>query len=325
MGNDTIALAARIINQGGLVAFPTETVYGLGANALNQLAVAKIFEAKKRPFFDPLIVHIADTHSLKDLTVNVSPMATKLIQHFWPGPLTLIFKKTNIVPDLVTAGFDTVAIRIPKHPLALELIRKANCPIAAPSANLFGHLSPTQASHVKKYLGDSVDMILDGGKCSKGLESTIIDTTQDPPLILRHGSLPIEELQAVVHTVQIQDLKERPVTPGSLPTHYAPRTKLVLLKEHEHFPMPEPGTGYLTYGALEPMLKNWKDVRSLSMSGNLVEAAANLFNYLHELDDLKLNIIYVKPLPLTGLGSAIMDRLVKAANTFNNDRDIGPR
>ena len=311
-----ITKAAQIIQSGGLVAFPTETVYGLGANALNTLAVAKIFEAKKRPLFDPLIVHIANTLSLKELIQETPPAAKKLIHHFWPGPLTIIFKKTKIVPDLVTAGFDTVAIRMPNHPIALELIKESRCPIAAPSANPFGKLSPTQANHVKKHLNDAVDMILDGGRCQRGLESTIIDITQDPPRILRSGALAIEDIKKIIKNVHLEDLTETKISPGSLPTHYAPQTKLVLLKESEPFPKPKAGAGYLVFGPLEPMLEKSTNVQLLSTSEDLTEAAANFFDSLHELDNQNLKVIYVKPFKKTGLGAAMMDRLVKAANTF---------
>ena len=314
--NNDIHKAAAIIKSGGLVAFPTETVYGLGANALNPLSVAKIFEAKKRPFFDPLIVHIADIKDLKKLVINIPKPAQKLIDHFWPGPLTIIFKKSKIVPDLVTAGFNTVAVRMPDHPIALKLIKTSQCPIAAPSANPFGRLSPTQASHVRKYLSKEVDLIIDGGKCKKGLESTIVDTTQTPLIIRRVGALPIEDIQKIIGNVSFMNSNKETLAPGEMPSHYAPRTKLILLKENDSFPKPKKGFGYLIYDSRETMLKNWPHVKSLSPKGNLLEAAANLFSSLHELDDQGLDIIYVKTLPPQGIGIAIMDRLTKAANAF---------
>ena len=316
MNKNDILKASLIIQKGGLVAFPTETVYGLGANALDPLAVARIFEAKKRPFFDPLIVHVENIKTVEELATEIPAIAYQLIEKFWPGPLTIILKKKDIVPDIVTAGFDTIAVRMPNHPIALELIKQSGCPIAAPSANPFGQLSPTQAKHVEKYLGQSVDMILDGGKCHQGLESTIIDVTNSTPFILRAGALPIEDIQRIAKNAQVISGKQDITTPGSLPRHYAPNTKLILLKRNDHFPSPKKGIGYLTFGPKESFLEDWSNVCSLSNTGNLTEAATNLFECLHRLDEMNLNVIYVKELPDVGLGIAIMDRLTKAANTF---------
>jgi len=220
------------------------------------------------------------------------------------------------VPDLVTAGFETVAIRMPDHPLALALIKEAGCPVAAPSANPFGRLSPTKASHVSKHLGDKVDMIIDGGACSRGLESSILDLTVSPPRLLRAGALDPEIIRRIVRDLQISVPSKDQVTPGSLPYHYAPCTRLVLLKEGEAFPMPDGNSGYLTFGPIEASIAHASCALSLSLKGDLVEAAANLFDCLHRLDEAKLNVIYVRPLPPQGLGLAIMDRLNKAANTF---------
>lgn len=314
--HDDINQGARIINEGGLVAFPTETVYGLGADALNPKAVAKIFEAKQRPFFDPLIVHIADEAMLDVLVADVPPVAQRLIKAHWPGPLTLIFKKKPVVPELVTAGFETVAVRMPDHPLALALIKEARCPIAAPSANPFGQLSPTRAAHVKKSLGDKLGLIIDGGPCSRGLESSIVDVTVSPPRLLRAGALTAEIIRELVPELAVPATNKEQITPGSLPYHYAPRTRMVLLETGEAFPMPDGKSGYLTFGPLDVSVKDASHALSLSLKSDLVEAAANLFDCLHRLDEAGLAVIYVKPLPLDGLGLAIMDRLVKAANTF---------
>ena len=192
---ENIKLAGKIIKEGGLVAFPTETVYGLGANALNPYAVAKIFEVKKRPTFDPLIVHISKIEWLEKLTTQVDEKALKLIEKFWPGPLTLVLPKSNIVPDIVTAGLPTVAIRMPSHNVALALIENAETPISAPSANPFGYISPTTADHVERMLGDKIDLILDGGKCPIGIESTVLSLIDEEPKILRPGGLPVEEIE----------------------------------------------------------------------------------------------------------------------------------
>lgn len=307
-----IKKAAKIIREGGLVAFPTETVYGLGANAFNPIAVAKIFEVKKRPFFDPLIVHIADLKELEVLTSQIDKRALKLAEKFWPGPLTLVLPKSEKVPDIVTASLPTVAIRMPAHPIALALIKEANVPIAAPSANLFGHLSPTTAEHVRAQLGDSVDLIIDGGKCPVGVESTII-YLGETPLLLRPGGLPLEEIEKVIGPVLIKQSSEQlPLAPGQLPTHYAPRTPLEIKSLDEIVFEEGKKIGFL---AFKPIKGNYPfyAVEVLSNTGDLREAAANLFVSLHKLDKAGVDIIYAEPVPEVGLGRAIMDRLRKAS------------
>jgi len=320
MDKSSLSQASKIIKSGELVAFPTETVYGLGANALNPQAVARIFAAKQRPFFDPLIVHISHIERVKELAADIPPVAEKLMKTFWPGPLTIILKKKEIVPDIVTGGLDSVAIRMPDHPIALKLIELSGCPLAAPSANPFGRLSPTMAIHVKKHLGSSVDLIIDGGKCSKGLESTIIDVTEDTPKVLRVGALAVEEIESIIGKVKRPKKKSAAVTPGSLPYHYAPKTKVILLKRNEPFPKITADSGYLVFGPLQSPLDYHPHALSLSLSKDLVEAAANLFEYLHRLDNEQLKVIYIKPIPSKGLGAAIMDRLRKAANTFRQEK-----
>jgi L-threonylcarbamoyladenylate synthase len=197
-----IGLAADLLKKGGLVAFPTETVYGLGANALNSHAVARIYEVKNRPRFDPVIVHISSLADIRQLCLSVDKRAKKLMERFWPGPLTLILPKSSMVPDIVTAGLPTVVVRMPSHPVVLELIKEADIPIAAPSANPFGYLSPTTAEHVKEQIGEKVDLILDGGKCPIGVESTVIDLTESEPSLLRSGGLPLEEIEQVIGKVK---------------------------------------------------------------------------------------------------------------------------
>ena len=224
-----ILQAAKIIRHGGIVAFPTETVYGLGADAFNPLAVARIFEAKRRPYFDPLIVHVANPADVKKLVEEIPSNAKKLTERFWPGPLTVVLFKEENIPDIVTAGLPTVAIRMPNHPMALSLIIESKCPIAAPSANPFGYLSPTTAEHVREQLGDQVDLILDGGPCPVGVESTIVSFLEEEPRLLRPGGVSLEEIESIIGKVKISPIEEeRPSAPGMLPKHYAPRTPIVL-------------------------------------------------------------------------------------------------
>ncbi len=224
--------AARAIAEGLLVAIPTETVYGLGADAFDAVAVARIFEAKARPFFDPLIVHIADLSQVASVAPEPDRRSCRLMETLWPGPLTLVLRKAPRIPDLVTSGLPTVALRLPAHPVAREIIRRSGTAVAAPSANPFGYLSPTTAAHVVAALGDRVDYVLDAGPCAVGVESTILDMTSDPPAILRQGGTPRSAIEAVVGPVSLRDRTEvLPDSPGQLENHYAPRTGLVLLPE----------------------------------------------------------------------------------------------
>jgi len=310
----SLQLAAEIIRNGNLVAFPTETVYGLGADALNATACAKIFAAKNRPYFDPLIVHLADLSWLEKLSAQFDERARRLAEKFWPGPLTLVVPKTGLVPDIVTAGLPNVALRMPNHPLALELLRAAQTPIAAPSANPFGYLSPTTAEHVAEQLGNKIDLILDGGPCPIGVESTILDLTEEKPRLLRPGGLPLEMLEPLAGRIEIyQSDSERPLAPGQLPSHYAPRTPAAFLNADFKFPADQKA-GLL---AFQTPIENlpFAKIEILSPAGDLAEAAANLFSCLHRLDRAGLQIIFVEPVPEAGLGSAIMDRLRKAVGT----------
>lgn len=311
---ESISEAAEIIKQGGLVAFPTETVYGLGANGLDQIAVAKIFEAKKRPSFNPLILHISDKSSLKKYSDIRNDKVEKLINKFWPGPLTLVVPKTNLVPEIVTAGNPTVAIRMPNHPVALQLIRECNIPIAAPSANQFGHLSPTEALHVAKYLGNKVDLILDGGKCSVGIESTILQFVNNEFYLLRPGGLSKEDIEKEIGFIKtgIPDVI-KPNAPGQLPSHYSPHTPTSFLSEKLF------DTGKKIGGIFFRENKYsfpFKSVKILSVTGDLREAAAKLFSYLHEMENEELDLILVEAIEEKGLGRAIMDRLKKATNKY---------
>lgn len=300
-----IAEAARILRGGGLVAFPTETVYGLGADATNGLAVARIFEAKGRPRFNPLIAHVADAGLALDL-VKFNDAAARLAAKFWPGPLTLVLplrrNASHRISELVTAGLDTLAVRMPAHSVARRLLAAAGIPVAAPSANRSGRVSPTRALHVDEDLGDKADMILDGGPTQAGLESTIIAFAPAPTL-LRPGGLAREAIEAVLGC-RLQNSKEAGVrSPGQLASHYAPLAALRLDAKRAG-----PGELLLGFGPNAPGA-----ALNLSPAGDLSEAAANLFAYLRALDAKGPAKIAVMPIPATGLGEAINDRLRRAS------------
>jgi L-threonylcarbamoyladenylate synthase len=308
----SIERAARIIKQGGLVAFPTETVYGLGADAENPLAVARIFEVKARPRIDPIIVHAADPKSAA--MYGIFPeTAYRLMRKFWPGALTLVVEKTAAVPSIVTAGLDTVAIRVPSHPAALALLGAAGRGIAAPSANSFGFASPTTARHVAESLGDRIDMILDGGPCSIGVESTILSLTGKVPSVLRAGGVPVEELKSVFGELEVSIGEEqRPEAPGQFKRHYATRTPLEISEQASERLEAGERIGLLSLVPPEEPGR-YAAVEVLSLSGNLREAAANFFGALRRLDSLSLDRIIARPMPETGLGLALMDRLRRAS------------
>ncbi len=310
---NSVHQAAEIIRKGGIVAFPTETVYGLGADAFNPVAVAKIFEIKRRPYFDPLIVHVANSDSLNSLVTHIPENATQLIKKFWPGPLTLVLLKREKVPDIVTAGLPTVAVRMPDHPMALDLIEVADCPIAAPSANPFGYLSPTTVEHVRDQLGTQIDFILDGGACQVGLESTILSFQEERPRLLRPGGVPVEEIETVIGPVGTRaGCGEEPSAPGMLPRHYAPRTPIrINCCEGKIDSYEGERVGFLAFKEAKDASK-FNHVEILSEKGNLREAAANLFSAIRRLDALNLDLILAEPVPEVGLGRAIMDRLRKA-------------
>lgn len=307
--------AAEILRGGGLVAIPTETVYGLAANALDPVAVAKIFAAKERPFFDPLIVHIPDIDWLPRVASAFPPVARRLAERFWPGPLTLVLPKALSVPDIVTSGLPTVGVRMPDHALTRRVLELADIPLAAPSANPFGRLSPTTAEHVRQQLGSRIDAVLDGGPCRVGVESTILQVDQDRVIQLRPGGVPLEQIEELVGRVEVptQVENEKPAAPGMLESHYAPRTRLVVCDD---VPVVAPWkrTGLL---ALSPKtdFNTYSQVEILSPEGDLVVAAANFFQALHRLDALNLDGIVAVKLPDEGLGCALNDRLRRAAAT----------
>ncbi len=306
-----IEAAAQVLKRGELVAFPTETVYGLGGDACCDQAVAKIFAAKARPQFNPLIVHVASLEAAMQLAM-FSDLALKLARAYWPGPLTLVVpQRPARRPDfalskLASAGLETVALRVPDHGVALALLAAFNGPVAAPSANPSGRLSPTEAEHVEEGLGDRLSLILDAGACPVGVESTIVGFQNEHPTLLRPGAISVEDLQALTGQKLLQPRKsDTPQSAGQLASHYAPNARLRL---HQH--RSQPGEMLLAFGPDAP-----KGVPGLNLSptGDLTEAAANLFAYLHILDGTGVKTINVMPIPNTGLGRAINDRLARAA------------
>lgn len=319
-----IALAAEFLREGRLVAFGTETVYGLGASALDAKAVARVFEAKERPHFDPLIVHIADRKWLPELAAAVSPLAENLMEAFWPGPLTLVLPKTELVPDLVTSGLPSVAIRMPSHPQARELLLKVDLPIAAPSANPFGQLSPTTAEHVAATLGERIDLILDGGPCDVGVESTVLLVTETPPRLLRHGGVTQEQIEEVVGPISVlpspsevlAPSSESAQSPGMLPQHYAPRTPLALVADVDPAELVRSGKriGVVSLSGVESALK-FASEEVLALDGDLTAAAAEFFAALRRLDSSELDLIIAWPFPEEGLGRALNDRLRRASHS----------
>jgi L-threonylcarbamoyladenylate synthase len=310
-----VARAAECLKQGGLVAFPTETVYGLGADATNALAVTRLYEAKGRPSFNPLIAHVGDIASGMKIA-NFDAPARKLAATFWPGPLTLVLPKTSDCPvaELATAGLDTVAVRFPAHPVARAILRAFGGPVVAPSANLSGHVSPTTAAHVLSDLDRRIDLILDGGPVTVGVESTIVGCFETP-MLLRPGGLPREELERVLGRPLARPAEDepndtgQPLAPGMLASHYAPRTPVRLGAAGI-----AAGEALLAFGpARLPGVEAASAVMNLSARGDLAEAAANLFGYLRALDASGARMIAVMAVPHQGLGEAINDRLRRAA------------
>ncbi len=300
---ETIALAADILNEGGLIAMPTETVYGLAADAANAEAVARIYEAKGRPRFNPLIAHVS-SWAMAEAEADFSPLARQCAEAFWPGALTLVLpaKAGGRVSDLARAGLDTVAIRWPAHHAAAALITVFGRPLVAPSANLSGHVSPTRADHVMADLGDRIDLVLDGGPCEVGMESTILGFDGDTPVLLRPGGIPTGLIaEKLGREIRVHSPEDAINAPGQIKSHYAPKASLRLNAD-----VPEDGEGYLAFGPHNPGGLN------LSPGGDLVEAATKLFAMLRALDQ-RFERIAVAPIPEHGLGEAINDRLKRAA------------
>ncbi len=319
-----VARAVQILAAGEVVALPTETVYGLAADALNPDAVAKIFEAKERPRFDPLIVHLPGEKWLERLAHyddQSRALLEKLVGHFWPGPLTVVLPRREVIPDLVAAGLPTVALRMSSHPVFAEIVRELDRPLAAPSANRFGRISPTAAAHVSEELNERIPLIVDAGPPTYGIESTIVALAEGRMKILRRGPIDLEELRAFGE-VEMAKLDAPLQAPGQLPAHYAPRTPLRLVRDASGFVRGnEKRVGLLGWNAFAPS-NDFAETRTLSATGNLREAAANLFRLLRELDHAGLDLIVAEELPEKGLGAAIMDRLRRAAAKENPKSEV---
>ncbi len=310
MISTSIEEAISQLKQGNLVAIPTETVYGLAANALDEKAVASIFAAKNRPHFDPLIVHCSSLNEVENYASEFPAPLRKLAENLWPGPLTVLLPKKNNISDLVTAGSSRCAFRVPNHPLTLEVLKSLPFPLAAPSANPFGYVSPTTAEHVENQLGEAISMVLDGGPCSVGLESTIVGW-ENGLVIYRLGGCTTEEIEkmAGVKISRVQTSSSKPAAPGMLDSHYAPKKKVVMVEDWNTTHC-DCNQGYLFFGS-QPF--EAYHFRNLSEDGNIVEAAAQLFKFLRELDELPIEMIYAQWLPEAGLGRAINDRLKRAS------------
>ncbi|MES2654729.1 MAG: L-threonylcarbamoyladenylate synthase [Bacteroidota bacterium] len=310
-----IAFAAELLTDNKLVAIPTETVYGLAANAFNTSAVLNIYKTKNRPQFNPLIIHSNSLLRFENWGLTIPAEAKKLSTHFWPGPLTLVVKANEHIPDVVTAGTGAVAIRVPNHPLTLQLLALLDFPLAAPSANPSGFVSPTSALHVAKNLGNKIDYILDGGNCTVGLESTIVSFLEEEPMVLRFGGLAIEEIEAVLgKKVAVANKDNKIVAPGMLTKHYAPNHKLVVVDDLQQ--------AYLGYHKNRVGIISFSSFIGdvpvehqfiLSENNNLEEAASNLFAAMQQIDELDLDIILAERFPNKGLGFAINDRLKRAS------------
>lgn len=306
-GND-LNYSAKIINEGGLVIFPTETVYGLGANALNRDAVVKIFKAKERPSYDPLIVHIHDFSMINKVVSDIPESAYKLAEKFWPGPLTLILPKHKDIPGEVTSNLDSVGVRIPSHPVAREFLKKAGVPVAGPSANKFGYISPTKSSHLESLL-DSVDYILEGGDCEIGLESTIVSLV-GKATILRKGYITPEQIQNVIGDVDVRlNSTSRPEAPGMLDRHYAPKTPLYIYNKDQKY---SGKTVFVAFGDNIPD-SNFSNIVYLSKNGDSREAGERLYRLLRELDNSQYDTIITSYLPAGGINDAINDKLKRAS------------
>lgn len=308
-----IQKAVQLLTEDQLVAIPTETVYGLAGNIFSEKAIKSIFSTKQRPFFNPLIVHIPSVKSLNDLVTHVPEKAKLLAAAFWPGSMTLVLKKSKTIPDIITAGKDTVAVRIPNHPTTLALLKKLPFPLAAPSANPFGSISPTKPAHVENYFRNSIKMVLDGGSCANGIESTIIGFENEEPVIYRLGALALEEIEAVVGKISIKNKKEeKPDAPGMLARHYAPKTSTFLVDDVAA--EIEKNTGKKMGVLVFKSSLNNENITEiiLSKNGSLQEAASRLYSAMHDLDSKNLDLIIAERFSEFGLGKSINDRLQRA-------------
>lgn len=306
--------AKQVLLKNELIALVTETVYGLAGNAFSEIAIKKIFELKKRPFYNPLIVHLKSAACISDVAMEIPESALLLADKFWPGPLTLVLKKQEHISDLITAGKKTVALRVPNHPLALALLNTLEFPLVAPSANPFGSISPTSATHVFNYFGEALEVILDGGECEKGLESTIVGFENDQPVLYRRGSISVEDIEKIVGKLSIATNNDKsPSAPGMLSRHYAPKTVTYLTNDIAELLKSFEGKkiGLLLFK--NPLLINTiVHQEILSKSGGLEEAAKNLYAAMHRLDQNNLDVIIAERLPDEGLGKTINDKLERA-------------
>jgi len=310
-----IQRAKQLLNQEEIVAIPTETVYGLAGNIYSEKAIRSIFKIKERPFFNPLIVHIHSIDQLDSFATEIPLKAIQLAQKFWPGSLTLVLKKKSVISDLISAGKDTVAVRIPNHQLTLELLRELDFPLAAPSANPFGCISPTHPKHVVHYFKNDLKLVLDGGQCENGIESTIIGFEEQNPVLYRLGSLSLEKIEAEIGPVRIKNKSETnsPEAPGMLSKHYAPKTKTILTNLiHEEIKSNQgKKIGIVAYKKIDYNIQPFSE-EILSEKGDIEEAMRNLYAAMHRLDSQNLDVIIAEKFPDSGVGKSINDRLIRA-------------
>lgn len=308
----SVSEAARLLKAGEVVAIPTETVYGLAGNAFEPKALAKIFAAKERPTFDPLIVHIADIAQLSDIAKDIPEAAYKLAEAYWPGPMTIILPKKDCIPDLCTSGLPSVAVRFPSHPIAQAIIKESGLPLAAPSANLFKHVSPTTAEHVAAQLADRIAGIVDGGPCAVGVESSIISLAGSPT-VLRPGAITPEMFAKILGNVNVKESTSKPgqpmAAPGQCDTHYRPQVPLYFGELPAGYKLPA-NTVRIAFGKQSGPIP---ETVNLSESGDMAEATANLYAFMHDLDKPEYGLILVDPIPNTGIGMALNDRLKRAS------------
>ena len=309
----SVSEAARLLKEGEVVAIPTETVYGLAGNAFEPKALAKIFAAKERPTFDPLIVHIADIAQLTDIAKDIPDSAYRLAEAYWPGPMTIILPKKDCIPDLCTSALPSVAVRFPSHPIAQAIIKESGLPLAAPSANLFKHVSPTTAEHVAAQLADRIAGIVDGGPCSVGVESSIISLAGEKPTVLRPGAITPEMFAKVLGDVAIKESTSKPgqpmLAPGQCDTHYRPQVPLYYGEVPAGYTLPE-HTVRIAFGTQAGPIPA---TVNLSATGDMVEATSKLYAFMHDLDKSEYDLILVDPIPNTGVGMALNDRLKRAS------------
>ncbi len=316
MISNNINLAATILQEDNIIGIPTETVYGLAGNIFSEKAIREIYRVKQRPFYNPLIVHIKNMDELSKIAINIPPIAMELASHFWPGPLTLLLKKNNLIPDLITAGKDTVAVRMPNHPITLALLNRIDFPLAAPSANPFGMISPTKAQHVDDYFKDEIKMVLDGGVCQTGIESTIIGFEDNKVIVYRLGGVTIAAIETIAGDVKLINKENKaPMAPGMLSKHYAPTTPLIFTDNLEQalHQFKDKRIGIISFNkAISPLPSNCVQ-KILSQQKSLEEAASKLYDTMHQLDRINLDYIIAERFPDEGLGSVINDKLSRAS------------